>query len=162
MMAGKSEVLGAVELSRAFQGLKQDVVQGGAARRVAMAGASVLRKEARVIATAAGLKKTGALISNIAVKREKDAESGIEQYNLGVRHGRELGRGKRVKWILVNKRNRIVSRRANDPFYWRFVHFGTKHIEGVPFISKALENKREASINAMKLQAIKEIEKARK
>jgi HK97 gp10 family phage protein len=162
MMAAKVQVLGAVELSRAFQGLKQDVVQGGAARRVAMAGASVLRKEARRIATEAGLRKTGALINNIAVKREKDAETGTEQYNLGVRHGRSLGRGKSVKWILVNKGSRIVSRRANDPFYWIFVHSGTKNIEGVPFISQALENKREASINAMKLQAIKEIARANK
>jgi HK97 gp10 family phage protein len=161
MMAGKAEVIGTADLSRAFKELQKEVTTG-AARRVVMAGASVLRKEARFIATAAGLKKTGALVANIAVKRERDAESGTEQYNLGVRHGRALGRGKNVKWMLVNKGGRIVSRRANDPYYWIFVHSGTKHIKGVAFISQALENKREASINAMKLQAIKEIAKARK
>jgi len=157
---GGSRVLGIGELIRSFATLATDMKKI-AARRIAAAGASMLRQESRVIAQALGLRKTGALIKNIVIKRERNVPPGTEQYNLGVRHGRDLGNGKKVtKYLALNKSGRVVTRRQNDPFYWSFLEFTTKRRTGTPFIAKALENKSTEAIAAMEAQALKEVERA--
>ncbi len=155
MMA--ADVIGAHELVDAFGQLKSDM-RNKSARRIVAAGGAVLRKEARTVAQNAGLRKTGAMIANIVIKRERNKPEGTEQYNLGVRHGRDLGNGKKiVKYLAVTDSGRIVTRRENDPFYWKFLHFGTKHIEAVRFLEIALENKADATVNAMAEKAKKEV-----
>src|SRR5690242_1815635 len=125
---------GVRELVDAFGQLKSDM-RDKSARRIVATGGGVLRKESRIVAQEHGLRKTGALINNIVIKRERDKPEGTEQYNLGVRHGRDLGNGKKiVKYLAVTDSGRIVTRRENDPFYWKFLHFGTKHIEAVRFL----------------------------
>lgn len=159
-MAAKLE--GVSELTAAFAELKTDI-QGQAARRITAAGGSVLRKEARVVAQNHGLRKTGALINNIVIKRERNKPDGTEQYNLGVRHGRDLGNGKKViKYLELGKSGRIVTKRENDPFYWKFLHFGTKHIQATRFLEIALENKATAAVVAMAEKAKKEVLKFNK
>ncbi|MDF3024807.1 MAG: phage protein gp10 family [Alphaproteobacteria bacterium] len=104
-----------------------DEMKDRVALRMAAAAGSVLKKESRRIAQSEGLRKTGALINNIVIKREKNVPEGTAQYHLGVRHGRGLGNGKKIiKYLAVNKAGRIVVRRQNDPYYWRFVEFGHK------------------------------------
>lgn len=159
-MAVKIEGIG--ELSRAFAAVAADM-KGTAARRIAVAGGSVLRKESQIVAQGLGLRKSGALLKNIVIKRERNAPAGTEQYNLGVRHGRDLGNGKKViKYLAVSKTGRVVTRRQNDPFYWSFLEFTTKRRTGTPFIAKALENKSSEAIAAMEAQALKEVERASK
>lgn len=148
-MAGNFEILGIGELSRKFSMLTQNMKQKTARKMVAAAG-GIVRKEAKSLALQMGLKKTGSLIRNIAIKRERSAGDGVEQYNLGVRHGRELRRSKLNRLQLVkNSAGRVVWRRVDDPFYWRFLEFGTKSISPHRFLQKSLENKRQAAIDAM-------------
>ena len=128
------------------------------ARSMVVAAGGVLKREAKRLAQSQGLRKTGALIKNIAIKREKTPE-GIAQYHLGERHGRHLGR-KAEKKLVVGKSGRIVTKRVNDPFYWYFHEFGTKKMQARPFIGPALENKRNEAIKAMEDRLAKEIEKA--
>lgn len=160
-MAGNTTIIGIEGLRGKFLELRQDMVQKTSRRMVASAG-GVLRKEARVIAQSHGLKKSGALIRNIAIKRERNAPAGTEQYNLGVRHGRDLGNGKKiVKFLEVSKRSgRVVTRRENDPFYWKFLEFDTKHRNATPFIQAALENKSSEAIAAMEDRLTKDLAKA--
>lgn len=101
-------------------------------KRMVAAAGGVLKKEAKAIAQSKGLKISGALIRNIAIKRERNAPAGTEQYNLGVRHGRDLGNGKKVtKYLEYSKRKgRIVIKRKDDPFYWKFVELGHKIVGG--------------------------------
>lgn len=98
------------------------------AMRMVVAGGQVLRKEARVIAQSKGLRKSGALIKNIVIKRERDVPAGTVQVNLGVRHGRAMNGKKVIKYLAVAKSGRVVVRRQNDPFYWSFLEFGHKTI----------------------------------
>ena len=132
-----------------------------AAKMVASAGA-VIRKEAKSIAQSKGLRKTGSLIKNIAIKRERNVPQNTVQYNVGVRHGRDFGKRKNVvKYLAVGRRGRIVTRYKDDPFYWRFLEFGTKHITARPFIAPALERKRTEAVKAMEAVLDKEILKAK-
>lgn len=132
-----------------------------AAKMVAAAGA-VIRKEAKSIAQAKGLRKTGSLIKNIAIKRERNVPKDTVQYNVGVRHGREFGKKKNVvKYLAVGRKGRIVTKYKDDPFYWRFLEFGTKNINARPFIAPALERKRNEAVKAMEAVLDKEILKAK-
>ena len=158
-MAGNTKIIGIEGLQAKFLELRQDMTIKTALRMVASAG-SVLRTEARSIAQSYGLKKSGALIRNIAIKRERRAPSGTEQYNLGVRHGRDLGNGKKViKYLEVGKSGRVLMRRQNDPFYWKFLEFDTKHRNATPFIQKSLENKSEQAVAAMQDRLDKDLAK---
>ena len=82
-MAGNVQILGIGELSRKFSELAENMKQKTARRMVATAG-GIVRKEAKALALSQGLKQTGALIKNIAIKREKNVPEGVEQYHLGV------------------------------------------------------------------------------
>jgi hypothetical protein len=84
MMAEKIE--GLSDLRKGFDYVRTDMKTRTARLMVASAG-GVLRSAARRIAQALGLRRTGALIANIVIKREKTPD-GVVQYNLGVRHGR--------------------------------------------------------------------------
>src|SRR5688500_4338710 len=106
--------------------IKGDMQDKVSLRMVAAAG-SVLKKEARIIAQSKMTRRTGALFNNIDIKRDTKAPSGTTQYNLGVRHGRAMGNGKKIqKYLEVSKSGRIVTRRVNDPYYWSFLEFGHK------------------------------------
>lgn len=132
-----------------------------AAKMVAAAGA-VIRKEAKSIAQSKGLRKTGSLIKNIAIKRERNVPQNTVQYNVGVRHGREFGKKKNVvKYLAVGRKGRIVTKYKDDPFYWRFLEFGTKNINARPFIAPALDRKRNEAVRAMEAVLDKEILKAK-
>lgn len=157
-----ASVTGGSSLHARFKSLTADMRRKVAPRMVA-SGARELRKESKSLAKQHGLKKSGALIRNIAIKRERKAPPGTVQYNLGLRHGRALGNGKKVKkYLALNKSGRVVVRRANDPFYWSFLEFDTKHRKGTSFIAQALKNKRTQAAAAMGKQLTKEIEKAGK
>lgn len=160
-MAGNIEILGIDNLRAQFSKLKSDMISRTSRRMVASAG-GVLRKEAKAIAQSLGLKRSGAMIRNIAIKRERDAGNGVQQYNLGVRHGRHLGRKAKKYLSLSSRTGRVVTRRENDPYYWRFLEFDTKHRRGTSFIQQALINKKNEAIAAMNDRLVQDIEKASK
>lgn len=117
-------VKGMAGLHTTFLALQVDT-RDKSARRIAAAGGARLRKEVRNVITQKGLIKSRALINNVAIKREKKVPAGIEQYHIGIRHGRDLGK-KAIKYLAVGASGRIVTRRQNDPYYWRFLEFGHK------------------------------------
>lgn len=155
----KPIIQGLGDLRKAFDGLNSDLQKKIAPRLVASAG-GVMRKQAKVNAQSAGLKRSGALIRNIAIKRERKAPPGVTQYNLGVRHGRDLGR-RAKKFLVKNTKGRVVTKYENDPFYWHFHEFGTSRgHKRIEYITKAAESKRSEAIAAMSQKLQKEIEKA--
>lgn len=188
-MAGKTEVLGIAELQKQFAKLK-DMKRGAA--RIAVAGGRVLRKQAKQNAQAQGLRKTGSLIKNIVIKRERTPD-GVAEYHLGVRHGRSLTKKtkKATAYLAVSgKTGRIVERYKDDPYYWKFHEFGYVAVGGRtirggtkrrnaererrltageatrvparPFIGPALDMAKEEAIKAMEQQMITELEKQTK
>ncbi|RJF99017.1 HK97-gp10 family putative phage morphogenesis protein [Noviherbaspirillum saxi] len=177
-------------LTAAFKELHEDLHRR-TARRMVGAGAKVIREEAKRIAAGAGLRRTGALLNNIVMKRERTPE-GIEQYNLGVRHGRALGK-KAEKKLVVGVNGRVQTRYVNDPWYWVILEVGAKpHVieprkgskllawtqipqptkfarkvkhpgtEATPFLAPALENKREEALAVMVQRLEAAIKKANK
>lgn len=126
-MADKKVIFGVDGLKGKFLELRQDMVHKTSLRMVAAAG-SVLKKEAKAIALSKGLKKSGAMIRNIAIKRERDVPPGTQQYHLGVRHKWHFSTSKkRTRYLAMNdKTGKIYSRVKEDPSYWSFVEFGHK------------------------------------
>lgn len=156
-----ANITGLKELNSAFKSMGENVSKKTGLKMVASA-AAVIRKEAKNIARSKGLKKTGTLINNIAIKRERNVPADTVQYHVGVRHGREFGRRKNVvKFLALGKRGRIVTKYKNDPYYWRFLEFGTKHIRPLKFLEPALESKRQEAINAMQATLQKELLKVK-
>lgn len=186
MAAEKIE--GLKDLRTSFMFIAEDM-KVRTSRAMVVAAGGILKREAKALAQQQGLRKTGALIDNIAIKRESTPE-GIAQYNLGVRHGRGLG-SKAKKVLTVKSTGRIGVKYVNDPFYWSFLEFGRNVYRGstrarveaigfnkrhrmkttktvvnrtkpTPFIAPALTNKREDAIEAMKKRLQKTLQKAKK
>lgn len=151
-------VEGIGDLQKAFAQHKKQI-ELKTVRRMVASGAGVLRAEAKKIARQKGLKKTGSLVRNIAIKRERRAPPGVTQYHLGVRSGRRLGK-KYEEFSISDRTGRVVTSYKNDPFYWWFHEFGTKYINARPFLQEALKNKRSEAIKAMEEKLKQEIEKA--
>lgn len=182
----KTEFVGLPELNSAFKRLAVNADR--VARKMVVAAGRVLKGEAKRLATSYGLKKTGALIKNIAIKREK-TEPGVAQYHLGVRHGRNLSKKDKSNSALKVKGGRIVSAAVDDPYYWRFHELGWtprgakgalrgsdrnkarqrselkasgQFRPGTSFIEKALENKGREAIDAMGVSLNEELAKESK
>ncbi|KQW24678.1 HK97-gp10 family putative phage morphogenesis protein [Acidovorax sp. 22279] len=122
----KSETLGIGELSQSFKELK-DGMETRVARAMVVSAGGVLKKRAKAIAQSNGSVRTGAMVKNIAIKREPQAPAGTVEYNMGVRHGRDLTKKqKSTAKLAVGKGGRIVKKYADDPYYWRWVEQGHK------------------------------------
>lgn len=121
------KIEGGAELAAALRSLSDDMSKK-VARAAAMSGAAVIRAEAKRLAEAQGLKKSGSLIANIAVKRER-AAPGEYVYHVGVRHGKGGHR-----------------KGTNDPWYWFLHEFGTSRMPARPFLRPAFEQARERAI----------------
>jgi HK97 gp10 family phage protein len=122
----ESKILGIGELQGKFRSLGPDMATRGS-RVMVVAGGTVLKNKAKANARGRGLVKTGAMVKNIVIKREPNAPSGTTQYNLGVRHGRNLTKKqKSTSKLTVGRGGRIVKKYTDDPFYWRFQEFEHK------------------------------------
>lgn len=158
----KTEILGIGDLQKSFRELK-DGMETRIARAMVVSAGGVLKRKAKANAQAQGLKRTGALIKNIVIKREPQAPAGTAQYHLGVRHGRNLTKKQKTNSKLsVNKTGRIVKRYEDDPYYWRFAEFGTVKQQAAPFLGPALEDGKTEAIDAMAARLQKEHDKASK
>ncbi|SNX59728.1 phage protein, HK97 gp10 family [Nitrosomonas ureae] len=180
-MAGKTIITGGDKLLGKFLELRQEMVHK-TSRRMAATGGGVLRKEAKAIAQSHGFNKSGALIRNIAIKRESRVPQGVEQYHLGVRHGKDLTKSAMKKSKLVLRKGSI--RYVDDPYYWSFLEFGwiprgpgealrggtgkkqairnaqsARRIPGRSFIGQALVNKKQEAIAAMEDRLVKDLAK---
>lgn len=156
----ESSILGIGEMRQNFAQLNADKMKTRIGRRMVVAGGNIVKREAKSVAQGLGLRRTGALLKNIVIKREPAAPDGTVQYNLGVRHGRSLTKKQKASSMLaVNKKGRVVTRYADDPYYWSFLEFSTKRRAGTPFLARALVNKRDAALQAMGDALAKELQK---
>jgi HK97 gp10 family phage protein len=159
----KTQTLGLGELTEKYRGLRDDMKTRTAARMVVSAG-GVLRAGAKSIAREKGLVRTGALVKNIAIKREtQGVPEGTMQYNLGVRHGRDLTKKQKTKSKLaVGSNGRIVKRYVDDPYYFRFAELGTKHQRARSFLGASLDANAAAAIAAMEQPLDADLQKAQR
>lgn len=168
-----------VDVSKLAAAFRQvgDSMRLRVARVVAFAGASVLRATARRLASGLFKRRSGALLSNIAVKREvRRAPPGAVEYDLGVRHGKNLTRKAKAVQRLSVKGGRIVSRYVNNPIYWLFLERGwtprsaanprrsrgvsrSPKVPGRPFIGASLPASQDAVLRAMEDRLEKELRK---
>ena len=159
----KSETFGISELTKAFRELKVGMSEQRVGRAMVASGGAVLKRKAKANAQALGLKRTGALIKNIVIKRETQAPPGTVQYHLGVRHGRHLTKKQKASSKLgVNGSGRIVKRYDDDPYYWMFLELETDKRDATPYLAPALEQGKEEVIDAMAKRLQREQEKAGK
>lgn len=109
--------------------------------------------------------RTGTMIKNVAMKRQKGTPYGFVQYNVGVRsgyraaNGRAVGAGgvgvasgaRKVSSLYRDKRGNVHIRNSytNNPWYWRFLELGTKHIKERRFIQDALSRKAPDALGTM-------------
>ena len=140
------KVTGLKELEKALQAMESKLAIKIARRAVAK-GAGVIRAEARLRAKAQGLVSSGALVRNIALKRETRTARTLTEYHVGVRHGPQA---KNAKKIQVMRGGKLRTFYQNDPFYWWFWEFGHQNVflrqrVAKPFLRPAWEAKREAA-----------------
>lgn len=127
-------------------------------RAMVVSAGGVLKSIAKKNLQSAGLVLSGSLLKNVVIKREASAPSGTAEYHLGVRHGRAKTKKQKEKsQLAVNSKGRIVY--VDDPYYWKFPEFGTRHQPKKPFIAPALEQGKEAAIGAMQDRLQKELDK---
>lgn len=123
----KTEILGLGELQQTMRQVKGQM-ETRVARAMVVAAGGVLKKKAKAIAQANGSRKTGAMIKNIAIKREPSAPPGTAQYHLGVRSGKDLTRKQKNngKRLVVKGNGRIGVEYTDNPYYWKWVEQGHK------------------------------------
>lgn len=133
------------------------------ARGASVAAAQVVRREAVAIARAQGLVDTGALVANIAIKRERGTPANIHEVHIGVRHGASAKAAQRV--AVRNRDGKIRFEWTNNPFYWWFWEFGhyngflKRHVAAKPFIRPAMDQKAPEALGVMKQRLADRIER---
>lgn len=113
-------------------------------RRATAAGAQVMVREVRarapVLKEPHPNRKPGTIKKNIRYANVRGNKLGVHEVMVGVRVARG-GKGG-----------------PDDPFYWRFVEFGTAHMAAQPFLRPAFETKKVEAANRMKERLTEQIE----
>lgn len=147
---------GVEELKRAM------AAAAGTIRKRAVRGAlrqagKVIQKAARiavpVLTTPARYRKPGTVKKAISVRTSKTARrTGNEGVFINVRPiGSSAAR--------VKKFGKESAKNPNDPFYWRFLEFGTKKMAARPFLRPAAESKGPEAISTFMKSVVPQIEK---
>jgi HK97 gp10 family phage protein len=122
---------------------KVGVTVRAAAGGAVNAAAQEVKKRAIENARAQGLVSTGALVKNIAVKRQRGTPATRFEYHIGVRHGKEAKNTQKI--AIRGKDGSIRFEYENDPFYWWFWEIGhynvflRKHVAAKPFLRPAMD-----------------------
>ena len=148
-----AEMRGLKELLQNLKELDRNV--NTEARIAVAAGANLVKKEAVKNARAHKLADTGALINNIAIKREKGVPKGVYEYHVGVRRGNAKN-APRIP--VLGKDGKTKFQWMNNPFYWWFWEFGhfnewsKRHVAAKPFIRPAMASKQGEVLGVMKMR----------
>lgn len=109
------------------------------------------KQDAPVLQAPTKTRKPGTVQKAIVVRASKFArKAGDEGVFVGVRPLR----GARQK-----KLGKAGAKNPNDPFYWRFLEFGTKNLKARPFLSPAAENRGAEAVSTFMDSVIPQIEK---
>lgn len=125
-----------------------------AGRGAASSAAQVVKREAVNNARVQGLVSTGALVKNIAVKREPGTPATWFEYHVGVRHGKESKGAQKI--AVRGADGRVRFEYVDNPFYWFMWEFGhynvflRRHVAAKPFIRPAMLSKEESLIDVMR------------
>lgn len=129
-------------------------------RKAGFAGAAILRDEARQNALANA--DTGTVRRNIIVKHVEEKSDGarIQTYYVMVRAGKFENEGDAFYWRFVENGHKIVRRKGKRISWKRHrqleeLEFGSKRVEPKPFIRPALDSKRQAATDAMRIELAK-------
>lgn len=113
----------------------------------------IIQQAAKSYAAGRGLRLSGALIENIAVKRDRTGNKNLISYHVGVRHGRNAYKaGTAYKEITRRKGGKgLKVRYVNDPFYWWYHEFGApgRNIPARPFLRPAFESNKVIAFQEM-------------
>ena len=138
---GAVEIKGLKELSAALKELPQNIARN-VLRGATGAGAAEIRKEAKVKApvytgpVSQGHPPPGTLKRGIYQSQQRKLSTLLSQvFHVGVRTGKKL------------KTKQGVSA---DPYYWKFVEFGTSKMAARPFMRPAFEAKKLAAVEAIR------------
>lgn len=132
-------------------------------------------KQIRTKAVRSALRKAGQVISKEAKQAApvlmapvKNRKPGTVKAAISVR-GSKFARQAGNEGVFVNVRplrgsrqkklGKAGAKNPNDPFYWRFVEFGTKKMSARPFLSPAAKNKGNEAIKTFMDSVIPQIEK---
>lgn len=148
------ELHGVDELRRSLADAAK-TIRTKAVRAALRKGAATITKEARVLAPVLAAptktRKPGTVRKAIVARPSKFARrAGDEGIFIGVRPLR----GARQK-----KLGRAGAKNPNDPFYWRFLEFGTRHIRPRRFLARAADSRGAEAVNTFMQHVIPQIEK---
>lgn len=151
-MAETVKIEGLDDLNRAIAELTQDLkrkVVRGALRDAAKPIQRAAVANAPTLQSPATYRLPGTLKRSILVKASRQANG--RDGNIGV-------------YIAVRKRKglggKAGARNPFDPFYWRFLEFGTKHISAQRFMTRAFDANSGAAIDIFKARLKARIDKA--
>ena len=165
-MAASVEVKGIDQLKRALSALPEKLRKKVMVKAL-RAGARVVLAEARslvpVLKAPAPYRTAGLLKKRLTVRTSKEAR---QQGNVGVfvnvrpadgAKYKSLGKVGGVRIRLKKKDSKRGAKSPLDPYYWRFVEFGTKKMTARPFLQPAA-GKLDQALSAFEREAIPAIE----
>jgi HK97 gp10 family phage protein len=134
-----------------------------AARGAVNAAAQVVKGKAIENARAQGLVSTGALVNNIAVKRQAGTPPNWFESHIGVRTG---GAAKGSEKIAIRGADgKVRIEYVNNPYYWHFWEFGhynvflKRHVAARAFLRPAMETKQGELVDVMRKYLADRIER---
>ncbi len=135
------EIKGLRELMLALEKLPAEV-QKKPVQQALRAAAKPMRDAA--IANASAFRDTGTVEKNIKVVRSK------------VYNGKNYVHGVVLRVLNSSKRRRAKG--MGDPFYWKFLEFGTVHAPARPFLRPAFESNKDRALQIIRERLARGIE----
>lgn len=124
----------------------------GALREAGKVIQAAARAAAPVLAVPTKTRTPGTVKKNILVRASKFArQAGDEGVYINVRGIRGKAR--------VKKLGRGGAKNPNDPYYWRFLEFGTRKMAARPFLRPAATSKGPEAIQKFMASVVPQIEK---
>jgi HK97 gp10 family phage protein len=134
-----------------------------ACRGAVNAASQEVKRAAIANARAQGLVSTGALVNNIAVKRERGTPATITEYHIGVRHGKEAKGAQKI--AVRGADGRIRFEYTDNPFYWHMWEFGhynvflRRHVAARAFMRPAMLAREDGLLEIMRAYLAARIER---
>ncbi len=139
-------------LAEASASIRTKAVRG-ALREAGKVIQAAARQAAPVLAVPTETRKRGTVKRNIVVRASKLARrAGDEGVFVNVR---PIGNSK----ARVGRLGKAGARNPNDPYYWRFLEFGTRKMAARPFLTPAATSKGEEAIRKFMDSVVPQIEK---
>lgn len=148
------KVEGIEELRRALNDVASKIRKQAVRGALRKAGAVITRaarQAAPVLQAPVRNRKMGTVKRNIVTRNSKFArQAGDEGVFIGVRP---------LRGSRQNKLGKAGAKNPNDPFYWRFLEFGTRKLRARPFLSSAADQKAGEAVQVFMREVVPQIEK---